>query len=122
MKAYYAHSIAIYGSKQEKRDIHLIERLGMDVLNPNLPKHEKAYQDHIKVGLDGMSYFLDLVDKCDLVIFRANPDGSIPAGVMKEISYAEEQCLTVLEIPSGVSRRELSVQETREWLREGGCR
>jgi hypothetical protein len=116
MKAYYAHSIALYGTKQETRDVETLTRLGFVVVNPNCPACDAGYK------ADGMAYFDRLIAECDLVAFRANPDGSINAGVAYEIKCAEDKGLPIIELPSNILRRELSVEETRQLLREGGAR
>lgn len=115
--AYYAHPLSLYNSAQEKRDISLIESLGFEVLNPNGPEHQEAYQ------AEGMLYFEKLIEgKVQLLFFRAFPDGSIPAGIAKEIETAAKLNLPVVELPNGILRRSLSVEETREYLRESGFR
>ena len=35
MKVYYAHSMGLYNSPQEARDIETLENLKLEVLNPN---------------------------------------------------------------------------------------
>lgn len=77
MKVYYAHSISIYNTPQEQRDIDLLKSIGFDVVNPNQEIHDKGYKKR------GMQYFVDLVNECDLIAFRSHPDGSIPAGIAK---------------------------------------
>jgi hypothetical protein len=116
LKCYYAHSLHLYNTKQEKRDIWLLEQLGYEVFNPNSPEHQRPYEDQ------GMEYFVKLVRFCDIIAFRAYPDGSIPAGAHKEIMSALEDNKPILEIPWGLKRRGLSVEDTREWLHELGER
>jgi hypothetical protein len=55
---------------------------------------------------------------CDLIAFRALPDGSITCGVAKEIKMGPP----VIELPSGVTRRTLTMQQTLETLAELGER
>lgn len=66
--------------------------------------------------------FEPLVASCDVLVFRALPDGSVPAGVLQEIRWAEERKIPVLEIPSWHLRRVLTVEETRTYLKEIGQR
>lgn len=113
---YYAHPISLYGTKQEQRDIDTLEALGFSVLNPNSAVHEAGYAEK------GMQYFEELVSGCQALAFRAFPDGGIPAGIFKEVNAAKEKNIPVLELPSAMSRRSLSVDATREALREAGCR
>lgn len=112
MKVYYAHSMSIYNTPQEQRDIDLLESIGFEVVNPNKEIHNQGYKDQ------GMQYFVELVNECDIIAFRAHPDGSIPAGVAKEIDTGKP----VIELPSMVSMRVLSVDQTRQYLKEVGQR
>ena len=67
--------------------------------------------------------FRPLVESCDALVFRANPDGSIPAGVAKEIMWALTAEKPVLELPRQLNnRRFLTVEHTRAWLQEIGQR
>jgi hypothetical protein len=60
--------------------------------------------------------------KVDAVAFRALPDGRIPAGVMLEVELALSRGLPVFELPSNMASRGMSVEATRGYLREIGCR
>ncbi len=116
-RCYYAHSLHLYGTQQEQRDIDLLETLGFEVVNPSEEKHQKAYPD------GGMDYFVDLALSCAVGAFRAYPNGEIPSGVYKEISAMNDAGKPVIEIPWGLLRRGISdVEHTREWLRELGER
>ena len=53
--------------------------------------------------------------------FRANPDGSIPSGVGKEIDTAMDAML-IIELPGFALRKKLSIKETVEFLKEAGQR
>lgn len=117
MVVYYAHSIALYNTKQEQRDVETLEALGFEVVNPNAPEHDVGYKR------EGMAYFQGIIRACDALAFRGNPDGSVNAGVILEIKYAQEHFgMPVFELPSGLFRRGLSVDETRALLREQGAR
>lgn len=127
MKAYYAHCKAIYGTPQEARDVALIAKLGFEVVNPASVEVGTRFNtwlstcwDHTDEGK--MSFFLELVSLSDAVIFRALPDGSIPSGVAKEVLHAKSLGVPVLELPSQVTRRLLSLEQTREYLTEIGER
>jgi hypothetical protein len=63
-----------------------------------------------------------IVDSCDVFAFRALPDGSIPAGVAKELGWALEAHKPILELPSNVLRRMISLEATRQYLAEVGQR
>lgn len=116
LKCYYAHSVHLYGTKQEARDIALLELLGFEVVNPSDQIHQTMYPK------EGMDYFVRLAKSCDICAFRAYPDGSIPAGVHKEIMAGVDSEMPILEIPWGLKRRGLDVETTREWLHELGER
>jgi hypothetical protein len=117
-KAYYARPISIDNTPQAERDIALICELGF------MP-HPAA--DDKKVALDaykvsGMVAFRPYVQRCAALFFRAFPDGSIGAGVAKEIAWAEEMNIPVVEIPRQIARRTLSVDDTKAMLAELGQR
>ena len=116
MKVYYAHCLAIYNTPQEQRDIHLLESLGFEVYNPNCKECADGYKEK------GMDFFADVVGSCDVLAFRALPDGRIPAGVAQEISYMIMCAKPIIEFPSGILKRTISVDETREYLKEAGQR
>jgi hypothetical protein len=65
-----------------------------------------------------MKFFVQLASECDLIAFRALPDGSITAGVVLEIKAGPP----VIELPSGINRRTLTIQQTLETLQESGQR
>ena len=125
MKAYYAHCMAIYNTPQESRDVALISGLGFEVVNPN---NLEVENDMIRIKQDGtltddkFDYFRRFSKECDVICFRALPDGSIPSGVAKEIEYFQEENKPILELPSGISRRGINKEQTREYLREVGQR
>jgi hypothetical protein len=118
---YYAHCICIYDTEQEKRDIAIIKRLfpNVEILNPNNPEVPEHYKRK------GMEYFRELIqEKCSILIFRALPNGRIPAGVAKEIEYAKEYNIPVIELPcyTNFTNRVMSVEDTRLFLNEIGYR
>lgn len=113
-RAYFARPINIYGSNQEKRDIELISSMGFSVAEIT----DSATQEKYKTR--GMQVFLDMIKEREALFFRALPDCSIPAGVLLEVKQAISLDIPVLEIPSAITRRGLSVDETREYLRQVG--
>lgn len=115
MKIYYAHPITTYNTDSEGADLHDLARLGFsDVLNPNAPEHDAGYKQH------GMEYFMGLVDECDALAYRAFPDGSIPAGVYKEMARAVSAGKPVFELQPSTYQRVLTVADTRKKLIELG--
>lgn len=116
MKIYYAHSVSLYGKPQEERDVAMLQAMGFEVVNPNSPEHAAGYKQ------SGMDYFTGVLEQCDAIAFRAHADGSIPAGVIFEISVMRHQLRPVIELPSAIGRRALTVDQTRDYLREVGLR
>lgn len=110
IKCYYARSISIYGTEQDKRDILTLQKMGFDVVDPNQPEYQERYKT------EGMDLFIRLIRECHCLSFRSHPDMYIPAGVAKEIEYAESLFLPVFELPTILSFRVLSVDDTRKYL------
>lgn len=125
MKVYYAHCVGIYDSPQERRDIITLAEMGLTVINPNDWRVQRQF-NALKGNMDYMEafteVFLTLVDDCEVFAFRALPHGGIPSGVAKELEYAIEKEKTIIELPACVSARTMSVDETREYLKEMGNR
>lgn len=114
---YYAHSTALYNTKQESRDLELLDNLGFTVINPSDDIHQTNY---LKEG--GMEYFKHIVESCDILIFRSHVDLNIGAGVAAEIGWAQNAKLPIIELPSVMNSRMLDVNLTKEYLREVGQR
>jgi len=112
MKFYFARPINLYNTPQDYRDLLTLAKLGLDIINPNKEELAQLYR---KLG---MNIFLDLIksEECDGVIFRSFPDGKISAGVWKEIQEAKAQNKIIIELPNLTSSRQLSVEDTREYL------
>lgn len=110
MKIYYARPISLYNTKTEERDIRLLKQLGFEVVNPNKEELQKRY------AVEGMDVFLQAIDDCQGLAFRSFVDGKISQGVWKEIAKAKDQGKEVFELPTLTKSRELSVDETREYL------
>lgn len=115
-KIYYAHSMHLYGSAQEQRDITLLESMGFTVINPSSPGVQNDFKKHNESNPnreDYMDFFAEVINHCDFVAFRPHIDGSIPSGVGYEIKKALEFNKGVIELPNLDSRRFLSVEDTR---------
>ena len=121
-KVYYAHSLHIYDTPQETRDINLLEKLGYEVINPNT----KEIQEEIaRINLENPEYmdiFDNIIAECDLVAFRSHTDLKIPQGVWKEIGYANKRNIPIIELTTITDSRELSINETRQYLHYNGQR
>lgn len=117
MKIYYAHFIGIYNTSQEKRDLSLIKETfpHAEIINPNSLENEVLYKEK------GMDVFYEQIKECDLLIFRGLINGKISAGVLKEINFAKENRIGILELPSYINR-EMSVEDTRQSLIELGIK
>lgn len=121
-KIYYAHSMHIYNTPQEERDVTLLKDLGFEILNPNTEQVQKDFNKMRDTVPDNMNFFENLVEQCDAVAFRPLMDGSIPAGVGREIQRAHDIGLPIIELPNLLSTRFLSVADTRMCLSLNGQR
>lgn len=125
---YYAHCMSIYDTPQEKRDIDLLEELGWTVSNPNTTEVRRRLEGYTHVNPDAPklaimeAVFRPMVTVADVCAIRALPDGSISSGVYRELVWAKDVGAPVIELPTGVERRHLSLELTREYLHEVGQR
>jgi hypothetical protein len=110
--------MSIYGSEQEKLDMELIRKLfpSAEIYNPAEDKEAKEGYKSL-----GMDYFTRIVERCDLIIFRGLPFGKISAGIYKEICCARIYNIPILELPTIIGR-DISIEETKGYLRECGFR
>lgn len=78
---YFAHPTSMYNTPVEKAiEERFRERFpDVEVENPNQPHHSEGYQR------EGMAYFVDLCDRQDGVFFAPHSNGSLGAGVVKEV-------------------------------------
>lgn len=126
-KVYYAHFMGIYDTPQEKRDIETLESLGFEVVNPNNAKTSKEFKEALNktptsYELAFNRVFGNMVRSCDVFAFRSLPEGSISSGVYLELQYAETTNKLIIELPSNTERRRMSIDATRQALREFGKR
>ena len=122
---YYAHSMNIYDTPQEKRDIKILEDLGFKVINPNTKEISNGFKDwNIRYPNreDYMDYFNNMVKECDTLAFRSFVDGTIPSGIVSEIQTALKSNMPVIELPILTSNRFLDSIETRLYLEYLGQR
>ena len=122
MKAYYAHCKSIYNTAQEKRDVEILTSLGFEVVNPSEFDQVKLDERKLKGENVMETVFLPEIAACDVVAFRALPDGSISSGVFAECSECVRLNKPLIELPSGLCRRALNLEQTREYLTESGQR
>ena len=117
--AYYARPKNIYGTPQEARDIEAITKFGFNVLDF---KTEAIQRKASESDNPMEEVFAPLVLECKALFFRAFPDGSIAAGVAKEIETAQSAGIPVAELPRMIDFRSIGVEDTRQRLRELGQR
>lgn len=92
---YFAHPITDYGTERQAAAIAYLSRQWR-VVSPDHPDHQAGYD------AEGMEYFDRLAASCDLLAFMRFPDGSIGAGVGKEIEAAQRSGVRwILEYFSG---------------------
>lgn len=125
MKYYFAHPITIYNTYKERVLIDMIRNCNFfsnpEVINPNSDYHEDRYKK------EGMDYFTSLVDICDVLVYYPFEDGTIGAGVVKEICRAKDKGKRVFAInPLSFEITELfnelknclTVEETRDKIKQ----
>lgn len=126
MKIYYAHFMGLYGTKQEKRDLALLYRLfpNDEIVNPSDSVISNRYLNALgnthKDDPRRMQWWQDLASSCDLVVFRALPNGQLTAGVGAEVAAALANDKMILELPALAQRETLTKRATRELMKEWG--
>ena len=78
---YFAHPVTMYDTPVERamEQRFRSQRPGTEVENPNQPHHSEGYKQ------GGMDYFVQLCDRQDGVFFAPFSEGSLGAGVYKEV-------------------------------------
>jgi hypothetical protein len=115
--------MGIYDTPAEVRDMKTLESMGFKVTNPNsdvIGNEFHAYK--ISHPCKYMHYFTDLVQKHDIIAFRALPDGRLPSGVAMEVKAGKDAGLIVIELPCGLATRTMGHAETVEYLENIGQR
>lgn len=124
MKLYYAHALTTYDTPRESEDLRILAKLGFEVFNPNQESIGKQYaaaraRTEKNENFDAFSHvFQPLVLACDGVAFRAFGDMRIGAGVATECNWAVMDGRPVIELPTYLRTRFLTVSETRERIRK----
>lgn len=127
MKVYYAHSMHLYGTPQEQRDVELLESMGFTVFNPNNPAIQnevnsfKTNPELFEVD-NVMDLFKVYIKSCDILAYRSHVDLRIPSGVLFEVDYAIEINKPVFELPTLTTQRRMTYPETIEYLKYNGQR
>jgi hypothetical protein len=107
-KLYFAHPMSSYGSVDETKIVDTLQKQGFDVLNPGDAEHcgksKTIFNDAVRetgnknaAASIVMDYFMSVAAACDACVFLTFPDGSISAGVGKEVKRFLAEGKTVLE-------------------------
>jgi hypothetical protein len=128
---YFGHPVNTYGTSLENRLIQLIlERFeGAIIENPNMPEHQKGYEEWKATHDNGMAYFTEIVlPRCIGGVFLPFRDGAWGAGVHKEALWFAARGLPVWSIdtdgviihflPSDSNLKVLTPEETRLRIRD----
>lgn len=112
-KAYYSHAKILVKTEQEKADIETLEKAGFKVDNPYHAKYSEWWET------EGIEFGRVLIEANDVFVFRALPDGTITAGVAKELKWAEEANKPIIELPYALSERVArSIENTVEYYKK----
>jgi len=128
-KIYFGHHITLYNTEDEVRLVgHIGRVLPYEVENPNQPHHDKAYMKRRDETGNGMDYYFEeVLPKMGAGVFIAFKDGKFGAGVFGEADFLLRAGKPIYEIDlegrisemaSLDSSRRLSVEETRERIKE----
>lgn len=118
-RCYLAHPITEYGgSERQAMAVSTIKARGWTVVTPDEAGHQEAYER------EGMSHFISVVETCDVLAFLRFPNGTIGAGVWREIETMFRLNRPVFEVETGklkhissvVVSEILSVEETRAMI------
>ena len=119
MKIYFAHPISEYGSDREKKIITKLEGLGFEVVNPSAPEHQNKveelqsqFNERSVASKKIMEYFTALSIESDACFFQSFPDGSLGAGVVKEINSLLEENRKVYQV--SLDDGKLSINEVSD--------
>lgn len=131
LKVYYAHFMGLYDTLQEQRDIRTLEGMGFDVVNPNNAEVSLNFTSSLDFLTPVYTYeevfdmvFGQMVRDCDILAYRALPDGKISGGVILEIKEAQKNEKPVICLPNRteILTKAMSGPETRAYLMDIGKR
>lgn len=112
---YFAHPTTMYDTGAERQLMARFQRShpAIAVENPNKPEHSEGY------AKGGMDYFVGLCDSLDGVFYAPFADGTMGAGVAKEVrSFLERGAPVLAYDPQKGDFVELSPQ-ARDSCRDG---
>ena len=122
MKIYYAHCQSIYGTNRERKDIAMLEAMGFEVVNPNTQEILRGLEEfRLKNPQESsMTYFCRIAEGCGAIAFRGIPGGGITAGVFMEIECVGVLGKPVIELPNQMVTRQMTREQTMEYLLDVG--
>lgn len=93
MKIYYSHAMPLYGTEEELNEKQrIVENMpNVTIVDPG------SFQDNIEKRNGGMEYCLNLVEKCNGLVFTRFLN-KITAGVGKEVNHAIKNDIPVHEL------------------------
>lgn len=128
-RLYYMHPVNTYGTDLERQQLEFLAKRfpGWEIVNPNTPEHDQAYNElKAKTG-NGMIYFVRLAASCHGGVLLPFSDGQIGAGIWKEAMALRQRGCLVWELdhrcklkvfcPQLNPERRLDVPATRERIR-----
>lgn len=92
MRIYFAHPVSEYGTPFQAAVLKELASSWHEVESPDAPHHQEGY----RVG--GMAYFEGVIAGCDALAYLRFPDGTIGAGVAKEIAAAAGSGKPIFEV------------------------
>ena len=100
MKIYYSHAMPLYGTEEELNEKQSIVKNmpNITIVDPG------SFQDNIEKRNGGMEYCLNLVEKCNGLVFTRFLN-KITAGVGKEVNHAIKKKILVHELKNGKLRK-----------------
>jgi hypothetical protein len=121
-RVYYAHSMNIYRTKQERRELKLIKKtlLKAEVVNP--AAFERKWKD--SSGKEIMKKCLDLLSNSDIVVFSAveqNGNHYVGKGVFIEVKFAEELGMEIYFLSDELIKNySLDMYDDNDWALKFG--
>ena len=108
-KVYYAHSLQIYNTKREKRELRFLKRKFSEICNPNT---DIAWDNRTK-----MKPYFEVVRNSDTVIVSEYMN-HIGKGVYEEIKKALNHKILVLRLKKKFFRNSLEQVKNVEYINE----
>lgn len=121
VRVYYARSVLLRGTEQERADIASLEKAGFEVVNAE--REEVDCDDWDKDA--GFVYFnktsnVPANKRPAVLVYRPYDDGSIPNGIATLIKAVRFHGFLIMELPTKSNRPTLRYQETVEHLSAAG--